>query len=167
MLWSASTDGERIGVAVGRRVELQHLAFLRRQAGKQVLDAGVGGPLLARDVDCHRAVSAVLAEEGRQRSAGRRFAGQAVGGGLPEGARHRDEIPVTAIAVHPGPEVDLARPLLNAHWPQLSGVIQPLAGEYAARRAVLRRLPFVCGYGVELAMLIDLVELEGLSGLAR
>ena len=31
----------------------------------------------------------------------------------------------------------VARPLLNAHWPELSGIVQPLAGEYAARRLLL------------------------------
>ena len=61
----------------------------------------------------------------------------------------------------------VARPLLNAHWPQLAGMIQPLAGEYAGRREVLQRIPFACGYGVELAMLIDLLGLVGLSGLAQ
>ncbi|MEU3505200.1 glucosyl-3-phosphoglycerate synthase, partial [Streptomyces hundungensis] len=45
----------------------------------------------------------------------------------------------------------VARPLLNLHWPQLAGVVQPLGGEYAARRSLLERLPFPVGYGVELA----------------
>ena len=49
----------------------------------------------------------------------------------------------------------VARPLLNLHWPELAGVVQPLAGEYAARRALLEQLPFPTGYGVELALLVD------------
>lgn len=61
----------------------------------------------------------------------------------------------------------VARPLLNAHWPQLSGFVQPLAGEYAARRHVLERLSFVSGYGVEIGMLIDVVELLGLDAMAQ
>ncbi len=61
----------------------------------------------------------------------------------------------------------VARPLLNELWPQLSGVVQPLAGEYAARRTLLEALPFPCGYGVELALLIDTVELLGLDAIAQ
>jgi glucosyl-3-phosphoglycerate synthase len=60
-----------------------------------------------------------------------------------------------------------ARPLLNLFWPELSGFVQPLAGEYAGRRALLERLPFVSGYGVEIGMLIDLLELVGLDALAQ
>ena len=61
----------------------------------------------------------------------------------------------------------LARPLLNAWWPQLSGFVQPLSGEYAGRRAVLEQVPFVTGYGVEVGLLIDLLALVGLNGLAQ
>jgi glucosyl-3-phosphoglycerate synthase len=60
-----------------------------------------------------------------------------------------------------------ARPLLNLFWPELAGVVQPLAGEYAARRHTLERIPFVSGYGVEIAMLIDLFDLVGLDALAQ
>jgi glucosyl-3-phosphoglycerate synthase len=51
----------------------------------------------------------------------------------------------------------LARPLLNLFWPDLAGFVQPLAGEAAGRREVLTRVPFVSGYGVEIAMLVDLL----------
>ncbi|WP_308042641.1 glucosyl-3-phosphoglycerate synthase [Micromonospora sp. PLK6-60] len=61
----------------------------------------------------------------------------------------------------------MARPLLNLFWPELAGFVQPLAGEYAGRRDVLARVPFVSGYGVETAMLIDLLELVGLDALAQ
>jgi glucosyl-3-phosphoglycerate synthase len=61
----------------------------------------------------------------------------------------------------------VARPLINLHWPELAGFVQPLAGEYAGRREVLERVPFVTGYGVELALLVDLLELLGLDGLAQ
>ncbi|GGO83249.1 glucosyl-3-phosphoglycerate synthase [Nonomuraea cavernae] len=61
----------------------------------------------------------------------------------------------------------VARPLINLHWPELAGFVQPLAGEYAGRRSALERVPFVTGYGVELGLLIDLVELVGLDGLAQ
>lgn len=61
----------------------------------------------------------------------------------------------------------VARPLLNLHWPQLAGVVQPLGGEYAARRSLLERLPFPVGYGVELGMLVDTLELLGLDAIAQ
>ncbi|HTJ66171.1 MAG TPA: glucosyl-3-phosphoglycerate synthase [Actinospica sp.] len=61
----------------------------------------------------------------------------------------------------------VARPLLNLHWPRLAGIVQPLAGEYAARRGLLERLPFPCGYGVELGLLVDALELAGLDALAQ
>ncbi len=49
----------------------------------------------------------------------------------------------------------MARPALAAFYPQLGHIRQPLAGEVAARRELLLRLPFATGYGVEIAMLID------------
>ncbi|MER5325273.1 glucosyl-3-phosphoglycerate synthase [Streptosporangium roseum] len=61
----------------------------------------------------------------------------------------------------------VARPLLNLHWPLLAGFVQPLAGEYAGRRSALERVPFVTGYGVELGLLIDLLDLAGLDALAQ
>ena len=60
-----------------------------------------------------------------------------------------------------------ARPLLNLHFPLLAGFAQPLAGEFAARRELLERLPFPVGYGVEIALLIDALGLCGLAGLAE
>jgi glucosyl-3-phosphoglycerate synthase len=61
----------------------------------------------------------------------------------------------------------VARPLLNLHWPELSGLVQPLVGEYAARRSLLEEIPFACGYGVELAMLIDTLRLRGVDAIAQ
>jgi glucosyl-3-phosphoglycerate synthase len=60
-----------------------------------------------------------------------------------------------------------ARPLLNLFYPELSGVIQPLSGEYGGRRAALEAVPFSSGYGVEIGLLIDLFEKHGLSALAQ
>jgi glucosyl-3-phosphoglycerate synthase len=60
-----------------------------------------------------------------------------------------------------------ARPLLNLHAPELAVFDQPLAGEMAARRELLVRLPFSVGYGVEIAMLIDAWRAVGLDGLAQ
>ncbi|SEK20073.1 glucosyl-3-phosphoglycerate synthase [Streptacidiphilus jiangxiensis] len=61
----------------------------------------------------------------------------------------------------------VARPLLNLHWPLLAGFVQPLGGEYAARRSLLERLPFPTGYGVELGLLVDALGLVGLDALAQ
>ncbi|HYT11064.1 MAG TPA: glucosyl-3-phosphoglycerate synthase [Mycobacteriales bacterium] len=61
----------------------------------------------------------------------------------------------------------VARPLLNLHWPQLAGFVQPLSGEYAARRGLLEQLPFPTGYGVEIGILVDALRLVGLDGLAQ
>jgi glucosyl-3-phosphoglycerate synthase len=60
-----------------------------------------------------------------------------------------------------------ARPLLNAFFPQLAGVVQPLAGEYAARRDLLMSLPFAAGYGVETGLLLDTVGAYGLDAVAQ
>jgi glucosyl-3-phosphoglycerate synthase len=61
----------------------------------------------------------------------------------------------------------VARPLLNLHWPQLAGFVQPLGGEYAARRSLLERLHFPTGYGVELGLLVDALDEAGLDALAQ
>ena len=61
----------------------------------------------------------------------------------------------------------MARPLLNTYVPELSGVIQPLSGEYAARRSLLEQLPFAPGYGVETGVLVDTVRAHGLDALAQ
>ncbi len=60
-----------------------------------------------------------------------------------------------------------ARPLLNLFYPELSGVVQPLSGEYAGRRAALERCPFFSGYGVEIGLLIEMFEQHGLSAIAQ
>jgi glucosyl-3-phosphoglycerate synthase len=60
-----------------------------------------------------------------------------------------------------------ARPLLNLFFPELSGMIQPLAGEYAGRRELLERLPFFTGYGVEIGHLIDILERFGLDRIGQ
>jgi glucosyl-3-phosphoglycerate synthase len=61
----------------------------------------------------------------------------------------------------------MARPLLNLYFPELAGVVQPLAGEYAARRSLLERLPFAAGYGVEAGLLIDTAREHGLDAIAQ
>lgn len=61
----------------------------------------------------------------------------------------------------------LARPLLSQFFPFLTQVAQPLAGEYAGRRSLLERLPFVVGYGVDVALLIDAWREVGDAGVAQ
>jgi glucosyl-3-phosphoglycerate synthase len=60
-----------------------------------------------------------------------------------------------------------ARPLLNAFFPELAGVVQPLAGEYGGHRRLLESLPFAAGYGVETGLLIDTWRAHGLAAVAQ
>ena len=60
-----------------------------------------------------------------------------------------------------------ARPLLNLFYPELSGVVQPLSGEYASRRSFLESTPFFSTYGVETGLLIDAFEAHGLAAIAQ
>ncbi|HLX34294.1 MAG TPA: glucosyl-3-phosphoglycerate synthase [Candidatus Limnocylindrales bacterium] len=61
----------------------------------------------------------------------------------------------------------VARPLINLFYPELSGFIQPLAGEYAGRRTLLEQIPFFTGYAVEIGHLIDIAERAGIEGLGQ
>ncbi|MEQ1785800.1 MAG: glucosyl-3-phosphoglycerate synthase [Acidimicrobiales bacterium] len=61
----------------------------------------------------------------------------------------------------------MARPAIAALYPHLASIVQPLSGEYAGRRALLERLPFVQGYGVDLGLLIDIADLEGTEAIAQ
>jgi glycosyltransferase involved in cell wall biosynthesis len=61
----------------------------------------------------------------------------------------------------------VARPLFNLFYPELSGIVQPLSGEYAGRRSALEQIPFFSGYGVETGMLIDLLDRFGLVAIAQ
>jgi glucosyl-3-phosphoglycerate synthase len=57
----------------------------------------------------------------------------------------------------------VVRPFFNLLFPELTGIVQPLSGEYAARRELLERLPFFTGYGVEAGHLIDILRLYSLD----
>ncbi len=61
----------------------------------------------------------------------------------------------------------LVRPVLSQFFPELTGIVQPLAGEYAGRRTVLERVPFAEGYGVDVGLLIDVTRLAGLDALVQ
>jgi glucosyl-3-phosphoglycerate synthase len=61
----------------------------------------------------------------------------------------------------------MARPLLAEWFPEVAGVVQPLAGEWAARRELLEELSFPCGYGVEVAVLLDTYLRHGIDAVAQ
>jgi nucleotide-binding universal stress UspA family protein len=61
----------------------------------------------------------------------------------------------------------MARPLINLFFPELSGIIQPLSGEYAGRRSLLESVPFYTGYSVEIGLLIDILDAVGLSAIGQ
>jgi glucosyl-3-phosphoglycerate synthase len=61
----------------------------------------------------------------------------------------------------------VARPLMALLFPSLAELQQPLAGEYAARREVLERVPFAQGYGVEVGLLIDVARLAGAESMVQ
>lgn len=61
----------------------------------------------------------------------------------------------------------LARPLIATLFPHLAGFDQPLAGEYAGQRSLLERLPFASGYGVDLALLVDVAAEVGVARMAE
>ncbi len=61
----------------------------------------------------------------------------------------------------------VARPLIALHWPQLAGLVQPLAGEWSVRRSAFEAYAVPCGYGVELAALVDTVLAAGPQAIAQ
>jgi glucosyl-3-phosphoglycerate synthase len=61
----------------------------------------------------------------------------------------------------------VARPVIALLHPHLSGIVQPLSGEYGGRREVLEAVPFVQGYGVDLGLLIDISARFGLSAIGQ
>jgi glucosyl-3-phosphoglycerate synthase len=61
----------------------------------------------------------------------------------------------------------VVRPLLHLFYPELTGFVQPLAGEYAVRRDIVTDLPFFTGYAVEIGLLIDIAERFGVDSIAQ
>ncbi len=61
----------------------------------------------------------------------------------------------------------VARPLICRLFPHLAGIVQPLAGEFGGRRELLETLPVVCGWGVDLGLVIDVAAHAGLDALAQ
>lgn len=61
----------------------------------------------------------------------------------------------------------VARPLIALDFPELSGLVQPLAGEWAVRRSLFERLHVPTGYAVELAALVDTAGLLDVDAIAQ
>jgi glucosyl-3-phosphoglycerate synthase len=61
----------------------------------------------------------------------------------------------------------VARPVISLLFPSLTRIVQPLSGEYAARRVVLEQVPFVQGYGVDLGLLVDVERRFGPAAIAQ
>jgi glucosyl-3-phosphoglycerate synthase len=167
---SASTDGTReIAEAAGARV-VQHPDVLSRYGSfvgkgealwKSVYEAS-GDIIVWADTDVrgwhqrmvYGTLGPLLVEPRLQYVKGYYQRPIVEGGVLTEGGGGR----VTEL---------VARPLINLFFPELSGFIQPLAGEYAARRTLLEQIPFFTGYAVEIGHLIDAAEKVGIGGLGQ
>jgi len=61
----------------------------------------------------------------------------------------------------------VARPVLALGWPELAGLVQPLAGEWAIRRSLFESLSVPVGYAVEIASLIDTLGARGSGAIAQ
>ncbi len=61
----------------------------------------------------------------------------------------------------------VARPVIDLLFPDLGGILQPLAGETAAPREVLERCGLADGYAVELALLVDVAARYGADSVAQ
>jgi glucosyl-3-phosphoglycerate synthase len=61
----------------------------------------------------------------------------------------------------------VARPLLSLFFPELTGLEQPLSGEFAGRRTAMEQIPFVEGWGAEIGMIIDLSARFGASSIGQ
>jgi len=61
----------------------------------------------------------------------------------------------------------VARPLIALYFPELAGLLQPLAGEWAIRRSVFESLQVPTGYAVELAALVDTARSLGVHAIAQ
>ena len=62
---------------------------------------------------------------------------------------------------------EVGRPLLRTVAPELAELSQPLSGQVAIAVELAKSLRFVTGYGVEIAMLIDVYRKVGMAGIAE
>ena len=59
------------------------------------------------------------------------------------------------------------KPLFNLFYPELTGFVQPLAGEFVADAELFRSIPFLTGYAVETGIMIDALKKVGLGAMAQ
>ncbi|MBA3610734.1 MAG: glucosyl-3-phosphoglycerate synthase [Rubrobacter sp.] len=59
------------------------------------------------------------------------------------------------------------KPLFNLFYPELTGFVQPLAGEFVADRELFNSIPFLTGYAVETGIMIDVLKKVGLGAMAQ
>ncbi len=59
------------------------------------------------------------------------------------------------------------KPLFNLFYPELTGFVQPLAGEFAADKELFCSIPFLTGYAVETGIMIDVYKKVGLGAMAQ
>jgi glucosyl-3-phosphoglycerate synthase len=60
-----------------------------------------------------------------------------------------------------------AKPLFNLFYPELTGFVQPLAGEFVADKELFCSIPFLTGYAVETGIMIDVLKGVGLGAMAQ
>ena len=59
------------------------------------------------------------------------------------------------------------KPLFNLFYPELTGFVQPLAGEFVADKELFASIPFLTGYAVETGVMIDVYKKVGLGAMAQ
>jgi len=82
---------------------------------------------------------------------------------------HRPHLDASGAEIEAGGRVTelVARPLLALHVPELTGIVQPLSGEWAIRRNAFEQMAVPVGYGVEVAALIDTCLVHGIDAIAQ
>jgi glucosyl-3-phosphoglycerate synthase len=151
---AAAAAGARV-VRLGRRVG-------KGGAMRAALDAAAGDILVFLDADVENTTGAfVTGLLGPLLAAAGEFA-------LVKGYYER---PIGESPTGGGRVTELvARPALEVLFPELpelSSVLQPLAGETAAPRWVLEKVDFAPGYGVEIGLLVDVVMRFGAGAVAQ
>ena len=88
---------------------------------------------------------------------------------LVKGFYERPYVDGDGASAHEGGRVTelVARPLIALFFPELAGLAQPLAGEWAIRRSLFETLAVPTGYAVELAALIDTARSLGAGAIAQ
>ena len=160
-------DGSTDGTAAAAAAAGARVVRLARRVGKggamrAALDAAAGDLLVFLDADVENTTGAfVTSLLGPLLSGAGDFA-------LVKGLYER---PIGDAPTGGGRVTELvARPLLEVLFPEcpeLAQVRQPLAGETAAPRWVLEKVGLAPGYGVEIALLVDVVARFGAGAVAQ